>query len=234
MPKPSPEPAEAERRRLDLAGVLEAAAAHYQRRLALPEGAPRADYLLRPGPDGGNDRPLRPRLGRRNRGALTADTGAAKASTPAQLVEAGLLRAKMRKPAAPSKLFFNRVMFPIRDRRGTVDQLRRPHSGRRPAEIRQRPGNVAVLQAPHAVRPRLARAAVRHGAELVVVEGYMDVIAAAQAGFGGAVAPLGTALTAEQLERTVAHVPRPCAVLRRRRRRRRAAARARRNWRCPC
>jgi DNA primase len=34
----------------------------------------------------------------------------------------------------------------------------------------------------------------------VVVEGYMDVIALHQAGFGGAVAPLGTALTAEQME----------------------------------
>ncbi len=39
-----------------------------------------------------------------------------------------------------------------------------------------------------------------HGkAELVVVEGYMDVIALHQAGFGGAVAPLGTALTEDQL-----------------------------------
>ncbi|MFT8515436.1 MAG: toprim domain-containing protein, partial [Acetobacter persici] len=36
--------------------------------------------------------------------------------------------------------------------------------------------------------------------DLVVVEGYMDVIALHQAGFGGAVAPLGTALTPEQLE----------------------------------
>jgi len=35
---------------------------------------------------------------------------------------------------------------------------------------------------------------------LIVVEGYMDVIASAQAGFTGAVAPLGTALTMEQLE----------------------------------
>jgi DNA primase len=46
----------------------------------------------------------------------------------------------------------------------------------------------------------LARTAVRNGATLVVVEGYMDVIAAAQSGFAGAVAPLGTALTAEQME----------------------------------
>ncbi|MFQ3623051.1 MAG: toprim domain-containing protein, partial [Acetobacteraceae bacterium] len=45
----------------------------------------------------------------------------------------------------------------------------------------------------------LAARNVRSGAELLVVEGYLDVIALHQAGFGGAVAPLGTALTAEHL-----------------------------------
>jgi DNA primase len=46
----------------------------------------------------------------------------------------------------------------------------------------------------------LARDGVRNGGTLIVVEGYMDVIATAQAGFTAAVAPLGTALTNEQLE----------------------------------
>jgi DNA primase len=41
---------------------------------------------------------------------------------------------------------------------------------------------------------------VRKGGPLIIVEGYMDVIALAQAGFRGAVAPLGTALTDEHLE----------------------------------
>ena len=45
----------------------------------------------------------------------------------------------------------------------------------------------------------LAREAVRSGQRMIVAEGYMDVIALHQAGFTGAVAPLGTALTAEQL-----------------------------------
>ncbi|MGC3980835.1 MAG: toprim domain-containing protein [Steroidobacteraceae bacterium] len=35
---------------------------------------------------------------------------------------------------------------------------------------------------------------------MVVVEGYMDVIALAAAGIGDAVAPLGTALTEQQIE----------------------------------
>src|SRR6201996_8386470 len=45
VPKPSPEAAEAERRRLDLHDVLEATAAAFQRRLFLPEGARALDYL---------------------------------------------------------------------------------------------------------------------------------------------------------------------------------------------
>jgi DNA primase len=46
VPKPTPEAAEAERRRLDVVGVLEAVQAHYQRRLGLPEGRAGRDYLL--------------------------------------------------------------------------------------------------------------------------------------------------------------------------------------------
>src|SRR3954454_20224248 len=45
VPKLTPEAAEAERRRLDVVGVLQAAQAHYQRRLGLPEGRAARDYL---------------------------------------------------------------------------------------------------------------------------------------------------------------------------------------------
>jgi hypothetical protein len=42
--------------------------------------------------------------------------------------------------------------------------------------------------------------ASRQTGRVIVVEGYMDVIAIAQAGFGDAVAPLGTALTEQQIQ----------------------------------
>ena len=44
-----------------------------------------------------------------------------------------------------------------------------------------------------------ARAAAHQGAPIIVAEGYVDVIALVTAGYEGAVAPLGTALTEEQL-----------------------------------
>ena len=45
-----------------------------------------------------------------------------------------------------------------------------------------------------------ARASVRDEGSVIVAEGYMDVIALHQAGFANAVAPLGTAVTEEQLD----------------------------------
>ena len=46
VPKPTPQAAEAERRRHDLTGVLDLAAASFQRRLRLPEGRRALEYLL--------------------------------------------------------------------------------------------------------------------------------------------------------------------------------------------
>ena len=64
-----------------------------------------------------------------------------------------------------------------------------------------------------------ARKAIARGGTVIAVEGYMDVIALAQAGFENAVAPLGTALTENQLELLWRMTPRAGALLRRRRRR---------------
>ena len=55
----------------------------------------------------------------------------------------------------------------------------------------------------------LSRQAARAGATLVVVEGYMDVIALVRAGFAHSVAPLGTALTDEQLHLLWRTAPEP-------------------------
>ena len=54
-----------------------------------------------------------------------------------------------------------------------------------------------------------ASAASRASGRVIVVEGYMDVIALAQAGFGEAVAPLGTALTEQQIIMLWRMVPKP-------------------------
>ncbi len=198
VPQPSPEIAEAERRRLDLNAVLEAAAASYQRRLLLPEGRAALTYLQGRGLSGDTIRRFGLGWSGEGRGALAADLGR-EGVTQDQLVDAGLMR---RDPETGriADLFYNRVMFPIRDRRGRAISFGGRIMGDGQPKYVNGPETALFSKRRTLYGLDLARDGVRGGATLVVVEGYMDVIALAQAGFAGAVAPLGTALTEEQLE----------------------------------
>jgi DNA primase len=198
VPKPSPEAAEAERRQHDLATVLQAAQASYQRRLHLPEGRHALAYLRGRGLT--DDTIQRFGLGwsGEGRGTLAADL-ARDQITQDLLVEAGLMR-RDDETGRTYDLFFNRVMFPIRDRRGRVISFGGRILGDGQPKYVNGPETALFSKRRNLYALDLAREAVRNGAALVVVEGYMDVIALHQAGFGGAVAPLGTALTEEQME----------------------------------
>ena len=198
VPKPSPEAAEAERQRLSLGAVLEAAQASYQRRLFLPEGRHALAYLRGRGLTEETIRRFALGWTGEGRGTLTADLGR-DGVTPEQMVDAGLMR-RDDETGRTFELFFNRVMFPIRDRRGRVISFGGRILGDGQPKYVNGPETALFSKRRTLYGLDLAREAVRGGAPLVVVEGYMDVIALAQAGIGGAVAPLGTALTEEQLE----------------------------------
>ena len=105
-----------------------------------------------------------------------------------------------RKPVAAFELFSQRVMFPIRDRRGKIISFGGRLLGSGQPKYVNGPETAVFSKRRNLYGLDLARDGVRNGGTLVVVEGYMDVIATAQAGFTAAVAPLGTALTNEQLE----------------------------------
>lgn len=120
------------------------------------------------------------------------------------LREAGLV--VEREDGALRELFWDRITVPIHDARGRLCGFgARVWPGRR----NQQPKFVNSPDGPMFDKGRLLfnlhRAAPlsRPQAEnrLVVVEGYFDVIAMARAGFGACVAPMGTALTREQIER---------------------------------
>jgi DNA primase len=198
VPKPSLAAAEAERKRLDIHEVLEAAAAAYQRRLRLPEGARALEYLRGRGLT--EETITRFGLGwsGEGRGSLAAELGRQDVASE-MLEEAGLLRpGEDGRPAW--ELFFNRVMFPIRDRRGRVISFGGRILGDGQPKYVNGPETRVFSKRQTLFGLDLAREAARKGEAVVAVEGYMDVIALHQAGFGAAVAPLGTALTGEQLE----------------------------------
>jgi DNA primase len=199
VPKPSPAAAEAERQRHTLIEVLEAAGRAYQRRLRLPEGRPALDYLLRRGLTEDTIAAFGLGWSGEGRGALAADL-AREGIDRAQLLEAGLLRPPAEPGREPGELFFNRVMFPIRDRQGRIVSFGGRTLGDGQPKYLNGPETPVFSKRRTLFGLDRARAAVREGAELVAVEGYMDVIALHQGGIGGAVAPLGTALTDDQLQ----------------------------------
>jgi DNA primase len=198
VPKPSPEAAEAERKRLDMAAVIEATQVSYQRRLLLPEGRAALAYLHARGLTDQTIRRFGLGWSGDGRGALAAELGR-DGITQDQLIDAGLIR-RDEETGRVFELFFNRVMFPIRDRRGRVISFGGRILGDGQPKYVNGPETALFAKRRTLYALDRAREAVRSGAPLVVVEGYMDVIALAQAGIGGAVAPLGTALTEEQLE----------------------------------
>jgi DNA primase len=196
VPRANPEAAAAAERAAGLSAIAEAAAAAFLRRLHLPEGWPALDYLRRRGLTDETIRLFGLGWSGEGRGAIAADLRG-QGVTVEQLVAVGLMKQEDDRP--PVDLFFNRVMFPIRDRRGRVIGFGGRTLGDGQPKYLNGPETSLFSKRRTLYGLDLARANARAGAELVVVEGYMDVIALHQAGFGGAVAPLGTALTADHL-----------------------------------
>ena len=133
------------------------------------------------------------------------------------MVEAGLLIAGDDIPV-PYDRFRDRVMFPITDFRGRIIAF-----GGRALDQRTRRRNISTrrrrrsfTRARNLYNGAAARQAVHDGAPLIVVEGYVDVIAMVSAGYPAAVAPLGTALTEEQLGAALEDGRRADPLLRRR------------------
>ncbi|WP_353256889.1 DNA primase [Hyphomonas sp.] len=201
LPKASPEAAEAYDHRKRLVAACEAAANWFEDRLRSGEGAAARTYLDGRGLSG--DAWKRHRLGyapddwRRTRAHLLAE-----GFTDAELIAAGLIK-ESDKGGEPFDFFRGRLMFPITDVRGAVIAFggRGLTPDAKPKYLNSGDTELfhksAVLYRYKAAREALGAG---EGGGLIVCEGYMDAIALAEAGFGQAVAPLGTALTEDQLQ----------------------------------
>ena len=96
-------------------------------------------------------------------------------------------------------VFRGKVMFPLADRRGRVRGFgaRAMRDGQGPKYVNTREGEV-FSKGRQLFGIDVARAAAAKAGSVVLAEGYTDVIALHQAGFGNAVGVMGTALTGEQ------------------------------------
>ena len=115
------------------------------------------------------------------------------------LIESGMLIKVDDKE--PYDRFRGRLMIPIRDARGRVIAFGGRVIGQGEPKYLNSPDTPLFDKGRTLYNLDRAAPASRKSGRIIVVEGYMDVIALAQAGFGEAVAPLGTALTEHQLER---------------------------------
>jgi DNA primase len=112
--------------------------------------------------------------------------------------------------ATPYDRFSHRVIFPITDLRGRVIAFGgRAMDADQRAKYLNSPETPLFHKGDVLFNAAQARTPAHERGEVIVVEGYMDVIALAEAGFAHAVAPLGTALTPAQIKLLWRFAPEP-------------------------
>jgi DNA primase len=198
LPAATPDAARHEQRRRTLYDVMDLATTFFVETLSSRVGAKARGYL--------SDRAISPttqlqfRLGYAGpeRFALKEYLGKAGVSVD-DMIEAGLLVGGDDIPV-PYDRFRDRVMFPITDLRNRVIAFGgRALEKEVAAKYMNSPETPLFHKGDNLYNFAPARQATHNGAPLIVVEGYVDVIAMVTAGFAGTVAPLGTALTENQL-----------------------------------
>lgn len=199
LPRASNEDAERAGRLARLRKLMEAAAAFYADALRSPAGAAAREYLQGRGIKGPDVARFRLGAAVGGRASLRDHLAAAHGATIAEMAEAGLIIAG-EGIADPYDRFRDRLMFPIADARGRVIAFGGRTLGQsRAAKYINSPETPLFKKGAVLYNVEAARAAAHAGSPVIVAEGYVDVIALSAAGFPGAVAPMGTALTELQL-----------------------------------
>ncbi len=198
LPAMTREAAAHEERRKTLHDIVEIAAKFFEATLASRNGARGRGYLLDRGIHAAMQLKFRLGYAAAEQYALKEHLGGLKISVE-DMAEAGLV-VTGEDIAVPYDRFRDRVMFPISDWRGRVIAF----GGRAldkdvSAKYLNSPETPLFHKGATLYNIASARKAAHEGARVIAVEGYIDVIAMVTAGFEAAVAPLGTALTADQL-----------------------------------
>src|SRR5580704_8620102 len=199
LPVPRATPAERERadRAATLQQVAEEAACWFQKQLRLPVGRQGLDYLRGRGLEEATIDDFRLGFAPDTRDGLLA--ALKREGVPIdKIVETGLAIQPEDNRDAYDR-FRGRVIFPISDRRGRVIAFGGRVMGAGEPKYLNSPETPLFHKGANLYCLDRARVAATKDQPVIVAEGYMDVIALHGAGFTGAVAPLGTALTEGQL-----------------------------------
>ena len=212
VPKQDPRAQEKADKRTQLAEVMEQAVQFFRLQLQTGAAGPAREYLARRGLDSAA-------LDRWEIGFAPDvwqglwDHLKGKGVTDELIFGAGLAKPST-KGGKPYDTFRGRIIYPIRDARGRAiafgGRAMDPNDN---AKYLNSPETELFDKGRSLYNIRDARTAAGQGQPLVVAEGYMDVIALVQAGFGAAVAPLGTAITEAQLQMLWRIAPEPIITL---------------------
>lgn len=203
VPRARPEDIKREQEQKNLYSLIDEASRFFESHLHGPAGRPALDYLRGRGVSAEAISAFRLGFAPADFQVLRAHL-AGKGYKDAQMIEAGLVRASDR-GGAPYSFFRERIMFPVADRRGRIVAFGGRILPGTDNEKDKGPKYINSSDTPLFHKGRMlygesrARRAAADKHDIIVVEGYLDVIACVQAGFRGAVAPLGTALTEEQI-----------------------------------
>lgn len=194
VPAPDPRAAKQQEEAKSLRDVTAAAADWFTAQLDGIDGAGARAYLAKRGISDATRRAFGFGLAPDSRSALKS---ALKEFPVPMLVEAGMLIAVDDKE--PYDRFRGRLMIPIRDARGRVIAFGGRILGDGEPKYLNSPDTPLFDKGRILYNLDRASPASRQTNRIIVVEGYMDVIALAEAGIADAVAPLGTALTEAQI-----------------------------------
>jgi DNA primase len=197
MPKAGPRNIEVEDQRSRLYALMESAASFFEGRLQNERAAAGRDYVAKRGIKQETVRAFRVGYAPASTFALKEHLES-KGFKEKEMVDAGMLIAADGR--IPFDRFRHRIMFPITDIKGRVIAFGgRALDPDAPAKYLNSPETPLFHKGAVLFNAFNARLPAHDRNQVLVVEGYMDVIALAEAGFPQTVAPLGTALTEEQL-----------------------------------
>jgi DNA primase len=199
MPARDPEMEKREKEQASLFDVMELAVTYFEEQLQSNAGAKARAYLRERGLSAATQQQFRLGYAFDSRNALK-EYLAGKGIAKDQIEACGLVVHGDDIPVSYDR-FRDRIMFPIPDSKGrTIAFGGRAMAKDAPAKYLNSPETELFHKGQVLFNFLKARKPAQDKGTVIAVEGYMDVIALAQAGFAHSVAPLGTALTERQAE----------------------------------
>ena len=206
VPKFNKENEEEAKHRSSWFEIMELAVGYFEKNLFLPDGAEALNYLTARGFDEDIIKKFRLGYAPDNNG-LRAYLSSKNVSE-SDMIELGLA-VLSEKNSKVYDFFRNRVMIPIIDKRNRTIGFGGRVMGKEEPKYLNSPETPIFNKRKILYNLNYARDKAYEHKRIIVCEGYMDVIAQSKYGFDYAVAPLGTALTEDQIQEAWKICPEP-------------------------